>query len=136
MDYISSSLKETENLARKFLTENPDAKLIGLSGDLGSGKTAFVKGLARVLGVKKNITSPTFVIVKLYQGKDHQLVHIDAYRLSSGGDLDAIGFTDLINDRNNVVIIEWPEQVFSQFPAGMNIINFEFLDENKRKISW
>lgn len=143
MDYISNSTKETENLAKKFLTENlpagrqvPEAKLIGLSGDLGSGKTAFTKGLAKFLGIEQNITSPTFVIEKVYRGDDCQLVHIDAYRLTSEADLEAIGFTELIADQNNIIVIEWPEKVFSRFPENLNIINFSYVDENSRKISW
>jgi len=136
MDHLSNSLKETEDLARKFLTENADIKLIGLSGDLGSGKTAFVKGFAKYLGVERNITSPTFVIQKIYQGDSCKLVHIDAYRLSSRQDLEAIGFEELISDEKNVVAIEWPEQVFSHLPANMKIINFSYVDEDKRKISW
>jgi tRNA threonylcarbamoyladenosine biosynthesis protein TsaE len=136
MDHVSNSLKETENLAKKFLKEVADVKLIGLVGDLGSGKTAFVKGLAKYLGVERNITSPTFVIQKIYKGDDCQLVHIDAYRLSSKQDLEAVGFDEFLSDRKNIIVVEWPEQVFSKFPVNMRIINFSYVDENKRKISW
>jgi tRNA threonylcarbamoyladenosine biosynthesis protein TsaE len=136
MDYISNSLAETENLAQKIVDEDPSLSLIGLSGDLGSGKTAFVRGLAKCLGIKKNITSPTFVIEKNYQGKNRNLIHIDAYRLSSLSDLEAIGFNEAINDKKNLVVIEWPEKVFSQIPNNMRIINFRYLDEEKRKISY
>lgn len=136
MDYVSNSLSETANLARKFLMKNPDANLVGLSGDLGSGKTAFVKGVAKTLGIKRNITSPTFVIEKIYSYGNQKLVHIDAYRLSSKQDLEAIGFDELINDQKNIIFIEWPERVFSKIPANMKIISFKYIDENKRKISW
>ncbi|MEI6144251.1 MAG: tRNA (adenosine(37)-N6)-threonylcarbamoyltransferase complex ATPase subunit type 1 TsaE [Candidatus Berkelbacteria bacterium] len=136
MDHISNSLSETENLAKKFLKENPEVKLVGLVGDLGSGKTAFVKGLASFLGVERNITSPTFVIQKIYKGDDQQLIHIDAYRLSSKHDLEAVGFEEFLSDSKNIIAIEWPEQVFSQFPVNMRIINFSYVDENSRKINW
>lgn len=143
MDHISNSLSETENLAKKFLTDflpagrqAPSARLVGLVGDLGSGKTAFVKGVAKALGVKENITSPTFVIEKIYPFGDRQLVHIDAYRLSSREDLETIGFEELVQDRKNLIFIEWPERVFSIFPAEMKIINFSYVDEKKRKICW
>ena len=137
MEYISKSLSETEKLAKKLLTENPEVKLVGLIGDLGSGKTAFIRGIAKVLGVKRNITSPTFVIEKIYpidRGKN--LTHIDAYRLSSYSDLAAIGYEELETDSSNLIFIEWPERVFSQFPDDMKIINFEYIDEKSRKISW
>ncbi|MEI8060849.1 MAG: tRNA (adenosine(37)-N6)-threonylcarbamoyltransferase complex ATPase subunit type 1 TsaE [Candidatus Berkelbacteria bacterium] len=143
MDHITNSPEETENLAKKFLSENlpggeqsPSAFLIGLVGDLGSGKTAFVKGLASFLGVERNITSPTFVVQKIYSGDDCQLVHIDAYRLSSKQDLEAIGFEEFLADGKNIVVVEWPEQVFSEFPENMTIINFSYVNENSRKISW
>lgn len=136
MDYISNSLQETEKLAKKFLIENPDLNLIGLVGDLGSGKTAFVKGIAKALKIRRNITSPTFVIEKIYQGENCQLAHIDAYRLSSANDLETIGFAELTANPENIIAIEWPERVFSKFPAEMKIIDFNYIDENKRKISW
>jgi len=136
MDYISNSPSQTENLAKKFLIKNPGVNLIGLSGDLGSGKTVFVKGIAKALGIKRNITSPTFVIEKIYQIKDRQLVHIDAYRLSRQDDLQSIGFDEFANDQGNIIVIEWPEQIFSKIPEKMKIINFNYVSENERKISF
>jgi len=136
MDFITNSLSETKKLAKRFLKENPGISLVGLVGGLGSGKTAFVKGIAEALGIKKNITSPTFVIEKSYPIKGRNLVHIDAYRLAAREDLEAIGFDELVSDPKNLIFIEWPERVFSQFPAEMMIIKFEYLDENRRKISW
>ena len=137
MEYISKSLSETEKLAKKLLTENPEVKLVGLIGDLGSGKTVFVKGVAKALKIKRNITSPTFVIEKIYptdQGKN--LVHIDAYRLSLRQDLESIGYDELTTDSINLIFIEWPERVFSRLPENMKIINFKYVDEKSRKISW
>lgn len=136
MDYITNSLSQTEKLASKFLEKNPGVNLVGLVGDLGSGKTAFAKGIAKALGIKRNITSPTFIIEKIYPAGDQKLAHIDAYRLSSNQDLQAIGFGELTSNQNNIIFIEWPERVFSQFPANMKIINFRYIDENKRKISF
>ncbi|PIU24243.1 tRNA (adenosine(37)-N6)-threonylcarbamoyltransferase complex ATPase subunit type 1 TsaE [Candidatus Berkelbacteria bacterium CG08_land_8_20_14_0_20_39_8] len=136
MDYISSSTKETEKLAQKFLNLKPNARLIGLSGDLGSGKTVFVKGVAKELGINKNITSPTFVVEKIYQHKSGKLIHIDAYRLSSFSDLEVLGFNELLSDKKNIIMIEWPELVFSQYPETMEIIKFSYVNEKQRKISW
>ncbi len=136
MDFISNSPAETEKLAKKFIKNFPDTVLVGLSGDLGSGKTAFVKGLSKALGIKKNVTSPTFVIEKIYQGKSRQLIHIDAYRLSTESDLQTIGFYEFIHNPKNIIVIEWPEKVFSKIPERMRIIKFSYVDENKRKINW
>lgn len=136
MDYISNSLSETEKLAKNFLTKNPNVRLVGLIGDLGSGKTAFVKGVAKALKINRNITSPTFVIEKIYPHGDQKLVHIDAYRLSSSRDFEAIGVSELLADKLNIIFIEWPERVFSQFPDEMKIIKFKYVDEKKRKISF
>ncbi|TSC93456.1 MAG: hypothetical protein Athens101428_669 [Candidatus Berkelbacteria bacterium Athens1014_28] len=137
MDYKSSSLSETKKLAKTFLQKFPNIRLIGLSGDLGSGKTAFVKGVAKFLNIKKNITSPTFVIEKIYPIFDNKkLVHIDACRLSSTADLETIGFLELMEDKNNYIFIEWPERVFKKSPKEMKIINFKYLSENEREISF
>lgn len=137
MDYKSNSLSATKKLAKVFLNNFPDARLIGLVGDLGSGKTAFVKGVAEFLKIKKNITSPTFVIEKIYPISGRKkLIHIDAYRLSSSADLEAIGFSELLTDKNNYIFIEWPERVFPEFPKEMKIINFKYLSENERQISF
>jgi len=136
MEYVSKSPSETEKLAKKLLAENQGTSLFGLVGDLGSGKTAFIKGIAKALGIKRNITSPTFVIEKIYPSQSRQLIHIDAYRLSSNQDLAAIGYDELVADKNNLIFIEWPERVFSQFPADMKIIKFEYADEKTRKISF
>ena len=88
------------------------AAVIGLSGHLGAGKTAFVKAVARELGVAGEVTSPTFVIMKIYE-TEHQvfkrLVHIDAYRLERRADLEALRFEEIVSDPNSLVMIEWPE---------------------------
>jgi len=136
MDYISKSLRKTENLAAKFLAENPDVRLIGLVGDLGSGKSAFVKGAAKFLGVRKNVTSPTFVIMKNYEVKNKKLIHIDAYRLENIKDLESLGFNELLIDENNLVIIEWPEKVFIEFPQAMKIVKFKYINDETRQISF
>ena len=123
-------------MASKFLEKNPGVSLIGLCGDLGSGKTAFVKGIAKSLGIERNVTSPTFVIEKIYPIDEKRLVHIDAYRLNSKNDLETIGFDELANDSKNIIFVEWPEKVFSKIPDKMKIIKFRYIDENKRKISF
>lgn len=96
------------------------ATLVTLSGDLGAGKTAFTQALAAALGVDEPITSPTFVIAKSYALPEglsfSQLLHIDAYRLTTGAELDRIGFTDAYTDPTTFIVLEWPEMVADALP--------------------
>lgn len=135
MDYLSKSEKETASIASLVLQKCPDTNLFGLSGDLGSGKTAFVKGVAKELGIDKNVTSPTFVIMKIYLAKKRRLVHIDAYRLEKQEDISLIGYDEFASDPVNIIFIEWPERVFDKIPENMKIINFTYIDEKTRKIT-
>jgi tRNA threonylcarbamoyladenosine biosynthesis protein TsaE len=111
---------DTKEYAKHFLEkimklpENEDAFVVGLSGHLGAGKTAFTKEIARIMGVKQEITSPTFVIMKIYETQNERwprLIHIDAYRLERGEELQAIDFERLVSDKRNLILIEWPENV-------------------------
>ncbi|MFA6355049.1 MAG: tRNA (adenosine(37)-N6)-threonylcarbamoyltransferase complex ATPase subunit type 1 TsaE [Candidatus Paceibacterota bacterium] len=90
------------------------ATLTILSGELGAGKTALIREVAKHLGVKEKIISPTFVIMKIYKTKDKKftkLIHIDAYRLNKSSELINLGWEEIIKDKNNLVLIEWPENV-------------------------
>ena len=99
------SLKETEELAIKIASILEIPALITLSGDLGAGKTTFTKGLAKGLGITSTITSPTFTILKSYEGKDVRLHHMDAYRLE--GIVQDLGFEEEIYDEEALCVIEW-----------------------------
>ncbi len=92
-----------------------EAFVAGLSGHLGAGKTAFVKLVAKELGIEEVVTSPTFVIMKIYEagnnGPFKRLVHIDAYRLERRKDLEALRFEGIAADPKNLVMVEWPENV-------------------------
>ena len=140
---ISKSLKETNKIAEDFLKEiaknkNDKAVIVGLFGDLGSGKTAFTQEIGKLLQVREVITSPTFVIEKIYQldGKNNfkNLIHIDAYRLDSGKELTSLGFKEISEDSNNLILIEWPERVADILPPDLVKINFKFISENEREI--
>lgn len=145
MRHVSRSLAETEGLAKLFLNEikpnAAEALVVGLIGDLGSGKTAFVQALARELGVTERITSPTFVIQKNYLlaeagGGFKQLVHIDAYRLHQPEEMRALGWPDLIANPGNLIMIEWAERLLPILPASWRKIMFHFVDENSRELKW
>jgi tRNA threonylcarbamoyladenosine biosynthesis protein TsaE len=91
-----------------------EAAVVGLSGHLGAGKTAFTKAVGKVLGIVEEITSPTFVLMKQYPLHDQtwkQLIHIDAYRLEKPEELDVLGFEGLVADPDNLIFIEWPENI-------------------------
>lgn len=119
--FRSESLESTAQIAADWLRELGDmyadrneAVVVGLSGHLGAGKTAFTKAVAAALGVEETVTSPTFVIMKLYATKNSifpRLVHIDAYRLEERRELEALRWEELVADRNNLIMIEWPENV-------------------------
>jgi tRNA threonylcarbamoyladenosine biosynthesis protein TsaE len=101
------------------MPEEGHATLVALSGDLGAGKTTFVQGVARALGVVDIVTSPTFVLEKIYQlvgQKFARLIHIDAYRLNGSEELHAIGWDEIIADPKNLVLVEWPEKVADAIP--------------------
>lgn len=137
------SLADLDRFAVEFLARLPakddGATIVGLSGDLGSGKTAFVKSVARILGIGEEVTSPTFVIEKRYKipadERFHTLIHIDAYRLENGDELRPIKFTDTAGGRGHLIFIEWPEQVMDVLPTERPGISFAHIDESTRKIT-
>ncbi len=135
------TLAELQSLAASFLDtlrpHSDQATLIGLSGELGAGKTAFVKALATTLGVPDMVTSPTFVLEKIYKvakGPFAHLVHIDAYRLESQDELKALGWKEIVGEPGNLVVVEWPERLGDAFPKDSNLIRFRFIDEETRDI--
>lgn len=143
MKIISKSLADTAGVASNvlinFKPQKNGATIFLLKGDLGSGKTTFVQALARELGVKSHVTSPTFVLMKKYKinyNNFKQLIHIDAYRLSSGQDLLGLGWGDIVSEPENLIVVEWPERVADLFVGTEQQINFKFVDEDTREIQW
>lgn len=110
MQYVSNSEEETEALGVRLADELKAGAVIAFTGDLGAGKTAFTRGLARGLGVKSRVTSPTFTIVNEYEGGRLPLFHFDMYRLGSSDELFDIGWEDYLN-RGGVCAVEWSENV-------------------------
>lgn len=145
---VIKNLEEMRSFAEDFLrtlaTEprRERATIVGLSGDLGAGKTAFVKCVASILGITDVITSPTFVLEKIYSVPNEsilgnsfsKLAHIDAYRLHSGDEMSALDWDALCADSSNIIFIEWPEQVVSAMPKDMIKISFEYVDEKTRRV--
>ncbi|KKT76429.1 MAG: Hydrolase, P-loop family [Parcubacteria group bacterium GW2011_GWF2_44_7] len=123
----AKNIKETAKIAGIFLEKilkkgnfGKGAVMVCLSGDLGAGKTALVKEIAKHLGIKRKIQSPTFVIVKKYalKNKNHKfLFHIDAYRLKNEKELSHLGWEEIISSKDHIVFLEWPENVRKIIPS-------------------
>jgi tRNA threonylcarbamoyladenosine biosynthesis protein TsaE len=129
MKYSTQNLKETQKLAKDFVSKLPSfsnrAVVVGLYGNLGAGKTSFTQGVAKALGVDDIVTSPTFVIEKIYELKEKNfthLVHIDAYRLEKSEELLHLGWRNIISDKNNLILIEWPEKVADIMPEHIKVL--------------
>ena len=133
MDYkiTSRSIEDTMELAENIESEKFPGMIICLDGELGSGKTVFVKGFAKSLGIEENITSPTFNIVKEYNVGEMPLYHMDVYRLEE--DDESIGFQDYFNG-GGITIIEWSELIEDSLPTERLDIKFKVIDENTRII--
>lgn len=136
---ISKNILDTIELAEKFAKGLKGGEVVGLIGDLGSGKTTFVKGLAEVLRVEENITSPTFVILKPYRGKigkkEIEFIHIDAYRAETIEDIKSVGIEEYFGRDDVIVIIEWAEKIKEILPKSTIYINFKHINEKKREIT-
>lgn len=122
--------KETIELAQNFESEKFPNMIICLNGELGAGKTMFTKGIADALGIKENITSPTFTIIKEYFG-ELPLYHMDVYRLD--GNTDGVGIEEYFS-KNGVVVIEWSDTIKDILPDERLEIKIKIIDENKRSI--
>lgn len=136
--FVAEATRFTKSLHER---QSGGALVVNLSGDLGAGKTTFVQVMARELGVQESVTSPTFVIEKIYQipiTKDgpryfRRLIHIDAYRLKEARELEVLGWNELIAEQSNLILIEWPENVSV---LGAIKISIEYIDENTRKLTF
>ncbi len=137
---ITKNPKETQklaaDLAKKIISKKlSKALVIALEGDLGSGKTTFIKGFSKTLGIKEKILSPTFVLIHKHKIKNSKILyHIDAYRLKSEKDLLKLGIKEIFANSENIVMIEWADRVKRNIPKNATWINFEHLGKNKRKI--
>jgi tRNA threonylcarbamoyladenosine biosynthesis protein TsaE len=143
-EQLLRSLEDFDAEAAAFIEAlEPSARgatLITISGELGAGKTTFAQAVARALGVEGSVTSPTFVIEKIYSLPDGQrferLVHIDAYRLSAMAELNAIGFGTMMSSPGNLVLLEWPERVVGVAELATLQIVIEALPNGSRQITY
>ena len=132
MVYFTNGPEETEALAEAFASKLRPGQILAYEGDLGAGKTAFTRGLARGLGYREPVTSPTYTIVNEYLGGRLPLFHFDMYRLSSSDDLWDIGWEDYL-ERGGVCAVEWSENVRDAMEGALTVA-ISKVDENTRDI--
>jgi tRNA threonylcarbamoyladenosine biosynthesis protein TsaE len=132
------TLEQLGNAAEEVLhmtVPHHSAPILALSGDLGAGKTAFVKQLAKHLGIPEEITSPTFVVMKSYAIPSHErfktLTHIDAYRIESPDEMRVLGWDELCADAERLIAVEWPERIAEIMPEGAHAIGFALQGEDR-----
>lgn len=147
MEFVSKSSQETQKLAQilaKEIIKNPRPKtraiIIGLEGELGAGKTTFVKGFAKGLGVKDKIFSPTFVLMKVYNFRPKEngakfLFHFDCYRLKDHKDFVLLGVKEFLEDPRNIILVEWSDRVEKVLPARYVKVHIDHIDKKTRKIT-
>ena len=131
-EYLTHSEAETEQAGADFARALPDGKVVAMYGELGSGKTAFVRGMARGMGLTCRVSSPTFTIVNEYEGP-RELIHFDMYRISGWEDLYSTGFFDYM-DAGTILAVEWSENIENALPEHSIRVSFSRLSDNQREI--
>ena len=131
-EIITESPDETKQLAGQLAGKLRPGSVLALHGDLGSGKTCFVQGLAETLGVTEIVNSPTFAIINEYRGR-FRLYHVDLYRINSLAEAEALGMDEFL-EGDGITAIEWPEFFSSLLPKDTIHVYFEFVDVNRRRI--
>lgn len=137
MKFTTKNSAQTIKLGKKLAQSFVGGEVIALIGDLGLGKTTFIKGVARGLGVKKPIRSPSFVLMNSYQipGKNKLIMyHLDAYRLNSSSDISSLGLDDILGQPKTIVLVEWADRVMNKLWGITQFIKFEFIGKEKRSI--
>lgn len=145
--FITNNFEETQKIGERFAKTLESERTIALYGELGSGKTTFVQGLAEGLGIKQRIISPTFILARQYKLKAQSskrktktqnsklFYHVDLYRVNNEGEIKGLGVEEMISDPQNIVAIEWAEKMKNLLPKDRIDIYFEYVDEQKRRIT-
>lgn len=140
MEYNSTSELDTHNIGKKIASFLSQGDVVALYGDLGSGKTAMIKGICDYFDVDEIVVSPTFTIINKYEGKVKNIpisiYHIDLYRIESDKELQEIGFSEYLNDSSSIKLIEWAEKTNMIKDSAIKItIKSDKTNDNYRKIS-
>lgn len=132
--FTTKTLEETQRIAFDLAKSLKEGDVLCLYGELGSGKTTFVQGLAKGLGIKKRIISPTFIIARQYRLKDLTFYHIDLYRAQAYNDLLSVGIGEILGDLGNIVAIEWAEKLNELLPKKRIDLKFRLINDDTREI--
>lgn len=133
MEFIAKSPLETEKIGEEVVKKFFIPSLFCLFGELGSGKTTFIRGAAKYFGIEK-LRSPTFVYIFIYNLPNLNFYHIDLYRIDKDIEWDLLGFDEYLNDKKGIVFIEWADKIKKNLPEKRVDVIFEIIDENTRKI--
>lgn len=132
--YLTKNSEETKKLGVDFAKKIKLGDTLAFYGNLGSGKTTFIQGLANGLNIKRRIISPTFIIVRHYNLEKGSFYHIDLYRTQTRHDLLGLGIDEILSDDNNITAIEWSDKLNDFLPKKRIELYFRYIDENKREI--
>lgn len=133
-----SELQEKAGAFIRVLRPRERATVIALAGDLGAGKTTFAQAAARSLGVRRSVTSPTFILMKRYDLSGQafkRLIHIDAYRMQDTEELEVLQWERLLRDPQNLILIEWPERVAEVIPKDARRVSFSAIAPESRAVT-
>lgn len=135
--------EDTQKLGFDFAKQLSSGAVVTLHGNLGSGKTTFVQGLAKGFGIKKRIISPSFIIMRTYEvgekSKDlgiKHFYHVDLYRIETEKDIEGLGLLELINNKETIVVVEWPDKIEHLLPEDRIDLYFEYMADDKRSITF
>lgn len=139
MEIFTDSAEATQEAGRKLSSSLAKGDVVALKGDLGAGKTTFIQGIAKGLGIKERVTSPTFIIMRTYDAKSSgydNFYHVDLYRLERNleAEIDNLGLGDIIKSGKSIVVIEWAEKIAGFLPDNTRWINIKHIEGDKRKI--
>ena len=134
IEFISNNVEQTEQFAEQLANTFVGGETLLLRGEMGAGKTHFVKGLARGLGIDDVVTSPTFALHNSYSGR-LTLNHFDFYRIDDSQEVEILGLNEYFYDKQGVAAIEWSENVADLLPKRCIVVTLEKLDDNIRKIT-
>lgn len=135
--FTTNSAQETQQIAAKLAKRYRLGGVFTLSGPLGAGKTTFVQGLAKALGIKEKLLSPTFILMRQYSipgNREGRLFHLDLYRLNNTVQIKELGIEEIFSNPNNIVVIEWAEKLAGLMPKNTIKVNFKNLGKKMRQI--
>ena len=139
MEIITTNAQETEKLGETIGLDLKSGKIknrvLAFYGDLGSGKTTFIQGLAKGLGIAKRLLSPTFVFCRQYELEKGLLYHVDLYRIKEVQEAQGLGLEEMFADRESVTLVEWADRIKEMLPRERMDIALEYMDNEQRKIT-